>query len=46
MFILAVDYGQLSPAVMDDILLNVHNSDNKSQVLKKVRKGKFIETGD
>lgn len=30
----------MSPAVMDDMLANVRPTDNASQVMKKVRKGK------
>lgn len=39
MLFLAIDEGQLAPTVMDDIMATVRPGDNKSQVMKKVRKG-------
>lgn len=36
----AVAKRHVSPAVMEDVMANVRDSDDKSEVMKKVRKGK------
>ena len=40
-YISAIDKGQISPAVMDEVLKKISASDRRSQLLKKIRDSKL-----